>query len=103
MRFWRRTDVAGPGEGQAIDARNSFLVGLINPGVFNTGINGRPSRVARGELFNPQPERPHAANVALAISQASVGVQQAARFPGRLPPSVWDGEPGAGSPTEGSV
>jgi hypothetical protein len=100
---WRRRDVAGPGEGQAHDARASFITGLINTGVLNTGINGRRSNVARGELPNPQPARPHGVRTAMAIAEANIGIQAAARLPCRVPPSAWDGEPGAASPVQGTA
>lgn len=93
---------AGAEQAQQSHARVAFQLALAGRPV-STRRHGRGVNMAKADLESPQhiAERPRQSMPLPA--EDGTGSTFTPHLPGRIPPSGWDGEPGAAAPTVGMV
>lgn len=89
---------AGAEQTQQPRARARTTDTLLAAPVAGGHLMGNPHNVAFGDFRNPQVIPVHPRIDELALDSAIPGETSTPRLPGRLPASIWDGEPGAGAP-----
>lgn len=88
---------AGAEQLQYRRARERYDIANSPPPATNGTFGGRPLTVAYADLPSPQIFEAHPKIHELA-ADAATGTTPLPHLPGRIPPTVWDGEPGAWAP-----
>jgi hypothetical protein len=89
---------AGPNLAQSARARAFYRSALTSDAKRNGNLRGGGVRYNADSLLSPQPI-PTPARIDNLVIDTSLGVDLGSpRLPGRIPPTVWDGEPRQGAP-----